>query len=138
MVQTIQKIRRSESHVRVDRTFHSPKSPSWTFKHKWAATAIVSAFTFISPVSSSIPAPASPKIAADFGVHSTVVTEMMTSTFVLAYGESAPLCHRCQNLTDDTAHDLPSAFGPLFLGPLSEIYGRSRVFQFANMWYLGM
>lgn len=30
------------------------------------------------------------------------------------------------------------AFGPLFLGPLSEIYGRSRVLQLANLWYLGM
>lgn len=31
-----------------------------------------------------------------------------------------------------------SAFGPLFLGPLSEIFGRSRVLQIANLWYLGM
>lgn len=28
------------------------------------------------------------------------------------------------------------AIGPLFLGPLSEIYGRSRVLQLANLWYL--
>lgn len=32
---------------------------------------------------------------------------------------------------------IPVAFGPLFLGPLSEIYGRSLVLQAANMWYLG-
>ena len=31
-----------------------------------------------------------------------------------------------------------AAFGPLFLGPLSEIHGRSRVLQVANMWYFGM
>ena len=29
------------------------------------------------------------------------------------------------------------AFGPLVLGPLSEIYGRSRVLQLSNLWYLG-
>jgi hypothetical protein len=29
------------------------------------------------------------------------------------------------------------AVGPLFLGPLSEIYGRSHVVQLANLWYLG-
>lgn len=27
--------------------------------------------------------------------------------------------------------------GPLILGPLSEIFGRSRVLQLANLWYLG-
>jgi hypothetical protein len=32
--------------------------------------------------------------------------------------------------------DLILAFGPLFLGPLSEIYGRSRVIQLSNLWYL--
>ena len=30
------------------------------------------------------------------------------------------------------------AFGPLFLGPLSEIYGRLPVIQIANLWYLGI
>ncbi|KAG1744079.1 uncharacterized protein EDB91DRAFT_1273568 [Suillus paluster] len=29
------------------------------------------------------------------------------------------------------------AFGPFLLGPLSEIYGQSRVLQLANAWYLG-
>lgn len=32
---------------------------------------------------------------------------------------------------------LYTAIGPLFLGPLSEIFGRSRVLQGANLWYLG-
>jgi MFS family permease len=30
------------------------------------------------------------------------------------------------------------AFGPLFLGPLSELYGRSHVLQISNLWYLGI
>lgn len=32
---------------------------------------------------------------------------------------------------------IATALGPLFLGPLSELYGRSRVLQLANLWYLG-
>ncbi|TFY50870.1 hypothetical protein EVG20_g11282, partial [Dentipellis fragilis] len=91
-----------------------PANPrNWTFRQKWGATAIVSAFTFISPVVSSTMAPASEQIAQDFGVTSTVVIAMMTSIFVLAF-----------------------AFGPLLLSPLSEIYGRSRVLQLANLWFL--
>ncbi|TFY63511.1 hypothetical protein EVJ58_g3220 [Rhodofomes roseus] len=86
---------------------------NWSFKKKWAATAIVSAFTFISPVSSSMIAPASDQLAQEFGITSETVIALVTSIFVLAY-----------------------ALGPLFLGPLSEIFGRSRVLQLANMWYL--
>ena len=59
---------------------------SWGFKQKWAATAIVSAFTFISPVSSSMIAPASGQLAEQFGIESSVVIALTTSVFVLAYG----------------------------------------------------
>lgn len=91
-----------------------PENPkNWSFKKKWAATAIVSAFTFISPVSSSMMAPASDQIAAQFGITNSAIIALLTSVFVLAY-----------------------ACGPLFLGPLSEIFGRSRVLQLANLWYL--
>ncbi|KAG0697178.1 MFS polyamine transporter [Suillus ampliporus] len=90
----------------------NPKS-AWSFRRKWAATAIVSSFTFISPVSSSMIAPATGQVAATFGIHNEVIMALTTSIFVLAY-----------------------AFGPLVLGPLSEIYGRSRVLQLSNLWYL--
>jgi hypothetical protein len=46
----------------------------------------VSAFTFISPVSSSMIAPASRQLAERFDIHSTVLLAMTTSIFVLAYG----------------------------------------------------
>jgi hypothetical protein len=59
-------------------------------------------------------APASRQLAGDFGITNDVVIALTTSVFVLAY-----------------------AIGPLFLGPMSELYGRSRVLQVANMWYLG-
>ncbi|TFY58661.1 hypothetical protein EVG20_g8060 [Dentipellis fragilis] len=91
-----------------------PASPrNWSFRKKWGAIAIVSAFTFISPIASSMVAPASAQIASEMGITSSVVTAMTISVFILAY-----------------------AVGPLVLGPLSEIYGRSRVLQIANMWFL--
>lgn len=46
-------------------------------------------------------APALTSLAADFNVTDEVVSQLMLSIFILAY-----------------------AVGPLFLGPLSEIYGR--------------
>jgi hypothetical protein len=101
----------SESHF--DLSLFLNHAYSWSFRRKWAATSIVSAFTFISPVSSSMIAPASRQLAGDFGITNDVVIALTTSVFVLAY-----------------------AIGPLFLGPMSELYGRSRVLQGANMWYL--
>jgi len=58
-------------------------------------------------------APASTQVAEHFGITNDVVIGLITSIFVLAY-----------------------AIGPLFLGPLSEIFGRNRVIQGANLWYL--
>lgn len=72
----------------------------------------MSAFCFISPVSSSIVAPALPAISAEFHVTNEVEQNLMFSIFVLAY-----------------------AFGPLFLGPLSEEFGRPIVLQLANLFY---
>ncbi|KAK7048800.1 MFS polyamine transporter [Favolaschia claudopus] len=96
----------------------NPKKPvccSWSRKKKWAATLVVSAFTLISPVSSSMIAPASTQVAMRFGVDNDVIVGLITSIFILAYG-----------LT----------FGVQFLGPLSEIFGRNRIIQGANLWYL--
>ncbi|KAL9025106.1 MAG: hypothetical protein Q9196_006016, partial [Gyalolechia fulgens] len=91
-----------------------PESPkNWSIKRKWAATIVVSSFTFISPVSSSMVAPAIQTIARDFDITSEVEAQMVLSIFVLAY-----------------------AIGPLFLGPLSEVYGRVPVLQLGNLFYL--
>lgn len=91
-----------------------PKNPrNWSLKRKWAATFIVSSFTFISPVSSSMVAPALGAISAEFGVTNEVVSAMILSIFILAY-----------------------AVGPLIFGPLSEVYGRVPVLQIGNLFYL--
>lgn len=91
-----------------------PQNPkNWSYRRKWAAALIISAFSFISPVSSSMVAPAIDQVASAFGIDNDVVLALTTSIFVLAF-----------------------AMGPLFLGPLSEIYGRSRVLQLSNLWFL--
>ncbi|MCJ1312107.1 hypothetical protein MMC25_005781 [Agyrium rufum] len=91
-----------------------PEDPkNWKRSRKWAATVVVSSFTFISPVSSSLIAPATEAIAKDFGITNAVETQLVLSVFVLAY-----------------------ALGPLLLGPMSEIYGRVIVLQLANLFYL--
>jgi Major Facilitator Superfamily len=92
-----------------------PANPrNWSFNRKWAAVFVVSSFTFISPVSSSMVAPALPDLARDLGIKTAFETAMVLSIFVLSY-----------------------AIGPLFFGPLCEVYGRVRVLQLSNLLYFG-
>lgn len=91
-----------------------PENPrNWAYSRKWSATVIVSLFTFISPLSSSMIAPAAAQMAGDLHIEGNFGTALAVSIFVLAY-----------------------AIGPLIFGPLSELYGRSRVLQLANMFFL--
>lgn len=55
-------------------------------------------------------APAEPAIDQDLDVHSTFDSELIFSIFLLAF-----------------------VIGPLFLAPLSEVYGRVIVLQLANV-----
>jgi MFS family permease len=57
--------------------------------------------------------PALASISRDFHITNEVEAQLTLSIFVLAY-----------------------AIGPLFLGPLSEIYGRVIVLQVSNLFYL--
>ena len=92
---------------------NDPQNPkNWSFKRRWAATIIVSCFTFMSPLSSSMVAPALPAMSQEFNVTNEVVSQLMLSIFVLGY-----------------------AVGPLFLGPLSEMYGRVPIIQITNLLY---
>ncbi|TFY72790.1 hypothetical protein EVG20_g202 [Dentipellis fragilis] len=86
---------------------------NWTKSRKWRAAITVATFTFISPVTSSIGAPGRIQISEQFHITNSSVVAMTTSVFVLAY-----------------------AFGPFVLAPLCEIYGRSRVIQGANAFFL--
>ena len=86
MVQMTQKIRESMLNITFRVCPEWLRAFSWSFSKKWRAILIVSAFTFISPVSSSMIAPASGQVAERFNIHSTVILAMTTSVFVLGYG----------------------------------------------------
>jgi multidrug resistance protein len=58
-------------------------------------------------------APALTAISAEFGIKSELESSLVLSIFILAY-----------------------AIGPLFLGPLSEMFGRVIVLQLSNLFYL--
>lgn len=58
-------------------------------------------------------APAIVAISREFNITGTVESQLTLSIFVLAY-----------------------AIGPLFAGPLSEVYGRVPVIQLSNLFYL--
>ncbi|CAD6445405.1 9d2cef70-8f04-4052-891f-e8c3bb5331d7 [Sclerotinia trifoliorum] len=91
-----------------------PQNPKdWPMSRKWAATTVVSAFAFISPVVSSMVAPALEDIGRDLNVHSSAVRALMLPIFLLAY-----------------------ALDSLVVGPLSELYGRVPVLQLSNLFFL--
>ncbi|KAG4030662.1 hypothetical protein MFRU_011g01200 [Monilinia fructicola] len=91
-----------------------PENPkNWKIGRKWAATLVVSSFTFISPVSSSMVAPALASISSELHIVNSIEQSLVLSIFVLAY-----------------------AVGPLFLGPLSEMFGRVIILRISNLVYL--
>ena len=91
-----------------------PDNPkNFSLKRKWTTTLLISFFAFVSPMSSSMVAPSLAAMREEFGITNDVEAQMILSIFVLAY-----------------------AVGPLFWGPLSEIYGRRPVVLISNIVYL--
>ncbi|KZL84162.1 major facilitator superfamily transporter [Colletotrichum incanum] len=98
-------------------TWDGPDDPGnpkqWSMKRKWAAVFCISCFTLLSPVSSSMVAPALEAIGSELNITSSFEQALVLSIFVLAY-----------------------AIGPLAWGPLSELYGRVIVLQLTNLFYM--
>ncbi|GAM83777.1 hypothetical protein ANO11243_017670 [Dothideomycetidae sp. 11243] len=97
--------------------FDGPNDPAnpktWSFNKRWAATGLVSLITFMTPMTSSMIAPAAPSIKHDLHVKSQFESELIFSIFLLGF-----------------------VVGPLFLAPMSEVYGRVIVLQLANIFFL--
>ncbi|RYO83928.1 hypothetical protein DL764_009392 [Monosporascus ibericus] len=96
--------------------FHQPYDPEnpldWPTGRKWAVTDVLSATAFNRIMVSTIMAPALSLIASELDM--TPAESAMTLSIYL----------------------LATAFGPLFIGPLSEIYGREVILHASSLWFL--
>lgn len=92
--------------------FDTENPKDWPLRKKWAVTGVLSTTAFNRIMISTIMAPALPAIQQDLKM-SDVESVMAMSVYLLA-----------------------TAFGPLLIGPLSEVYGRYPVLQLTNVWFL--
>ncbi|KAA8900921.1 major facilitator superfamily domain-containing protein [Sphaerosporella brunnea] len=91
-----------------------PENPrNWPQSKKITMLGLVSMITLISPLASSMFAPGVSFMDREFHNDSTELSAFVVSSFVLGW-----------------------AVGPLFLSPLSEIYGRRRVLDCSNCWFV--
>ncbi|KAL3295089.1 MFS multidrug transporter [Colletotrichum asianum] len=89
---------------------HDPENPkNWDRRQKWTMSLIISAFAFLSPLSSSIAAPALGPIGHDLHINTQVQLQLVLSIFLLTY-----------------------ALGPFILSPCSEIWGRTPIVRVGN------
>ena len=86
---------------------------NWPLGRRWTVTLIVSGFTFTSSLASTMVAPALLAISKDLSMNSDVEQMLVLSIFMVAY-----------------------AIGPLFFGPLSEMFGRVPVLRWSNFLFL--
>lgn len=91
---------------------------NWPRSKKWTAAGLLSLMTLMTPLSSSILAPAIASLSKDFGNTNLVLGAFPVSIYLLGY-----------------------AIGPLLLAGLSEIYGRYHVITGSNIffcvWHVG-
>jgi multidrug resistance protein len=92
--------------------FDASNPKDWPTRQKWAVTDVMSATGFNRIMVSTIMAPALSTISSELNMSSTEAA-MALSIYLLA-----------------------TAFGPLVIGPLSEVYGRKRVLHASNVWFL--
>ncbi|KAK4504157.1 hypothetical protein PRZ48_005073 [Zasmidium cellare] len=91
-----------------------PLNPhNWPAHRRWTSTVLIALFAFIAPMASTMVAPALEEISDDFDIESDIEEFLVMSIFLLAF-----------------------AIGPFLWGPLSEVFGRVRVMQGANMIFL--
>jgi MFS family permease len=80
--------------------------------HKWIWVWLLSAITLLSPFATSILSPAINILDADFGNNDATLGSMTVTIYLFGY-----------------------VVGPVFIGPLSEIYGRKVVLSAANVFF---
>lgn len=86
---------------------------NWNHKFKLVTTVVVSLYTLLSPITSSMVAPALDKLEQDFHVHSKTIGNLMLSAQMLAF-----------------------VLAPLVYGPMSERIGRKYILNGSNLVFL--
>ncbi|TPX12717.1 uncharacterized protein E0L32_000894 [Thyridium curvatum] len=91
-----------------------PENPyNWPGWRKYLNCGLISALTFVTPLASSIFAPAVPTLMVDFRESNQELASFVVSIYVLGF-----------------------AIGPLVMAPLSELYGRLPVYHICNLCFL--
>ncbi|KIV95065.1 hypothetical protein PV10_02764 [Exophiala mesophila] len=85
------------------------KAMNWSEGKKWTNIGVLSYLCFLTPLASSMVAPGVPLIMREFQSTDSTIASFIVSIYVLGY-----------------------ALGPLFLAPLSEVYGRAYVYYACN------
>ncbi|QIX01254.1 hypothetical protein AMS68_006771 [Peltaster fructicola] len=91
-----------------------PSNPrNWPFRRRWFTAALVSLFTFMTPIALSMVVPSLPQVGEDLDIHSSFTLQLIFSLFLLSF-----------------------IVGPFIIGPMSELYGRRIILQLANVFFL--
>ncbi|OCL08293.1 MFS general substrate transporter [Glonium stellatum] len=91
-----------------------PQNPmNWSMARKWGNIAALSGITFITPLASSMFAPGIPLVMSSFHETSNTLATFVVSVYLLGF-----------------------AFGPLVIAPLSELYGRLRLYNICNVLFI--
>ncbi|KAK1511439.1 major facilitator superfamily transporter [Colletotrichum abscissum] len=101
------------SSVTWDGPEDSENPKNWNRRQKWTTSLIISSFAFLSPLSSSIAAPALGPISHDLHITNEVERQLVLSIFLLTY-----------------------ALGPFVLSPCSEIWGRTPIVRVGNLIFI--
>ncbi|KAF9482341.1 multidrug resistance protein 4 [Pholiota conissans] len=86
---------------------------NWPLLKKWISMLVVSFYTLLPPLASSMMAPGLPEVAEKYNITSSTITALTLSVFLISF-----------------------ALGPLVLAPVSEMYGRKWVLHIANVFTL--
>jgi MFS family permease len=93
---------------------NNPENPmNWPIWLKVLNVGLISSLTFVTPLASSMFAPGVPQVMKDFSSNDDLLADFVVSVYVLGF-----------------------ALGPMFLAPMSELYGRLWIYHASNVGFI--
>ncbi|KAF7302176.1 SAP domain-containing protein [Mycena indigotica] len=105
---------------------------NWSLGKKWTSAGVVSFYTFISPLSSSIMAPGLPDIALKYNITNETIIAMTLSIFLISFAIGT--------LAFVPRSDIGTALllaTPVLMADFQEMYGRRWVMNICNLITIG-